>query len=465
MRTIFVDCSYLCEHAHLNTGIQRVVRKVVENLGELAEGHQIRVQPVRVAMGRFDLLTIADLHPKTAAGARGDGKVTRESVSKYFRGVYIAGRELLMALLGHNRQVAGFVYAPRNEIGLGFIIDRIILMPAKIIFGRGAGRPSSPSSLPAYTVNPDDVLLMLDSTWYSTIWPSVSEFRRRGGHVVAVIYDLIPITHPQFCDDVLAGVFRQWLQDSVPYVDGYIGISATVMNDLRSFMLQRYGEQVKAKAFNYFLLGADFEYRSSNQQSVREDIKSKLSDRPTYLIVSTIEPRKNHNYLLDTFERLWESHALNVNLFIVGRMGWKVDAIKKRIFGSSQFGSKLFYWPDLNDEELRYCYRHCRMLLFPSVVEGFGLPIVESLSNGLPVLASDTAIHREIGGENIGYFDLADPADLARRLMEIETNGIPRELRVPDGHKWLDWRQSCEVLLQKVLAIVDAKANGTGRLA
>jgi len=140
-------------------------------------------------------------------------------------------------------------------------------------------------------------------------------------------------------------------------------------------------------------------------------------------------------------------------LCIVGRMGWKVEALLRRIEQHPEKNVRLFWWSDLSDDELLYCYGNAKMLLFPSFIEGFGLPLVESLSNGLPVLASDTPIHREIGGEQIGYFDLADPHSLKEKLLAIEASGIPDSLQVSPGYQWLSWLESSRMLLNKMNGI------------
>lgn len=447
MRTIFIDCSYLADHAELNTGIQRVVRQVVENFSALAPAESLRIQPVRIGDGRFETVGIEQLYParpvEPASRSRSHERFIR--VAHYSKRVYVTGREFVSALFADNRHVRGFLYASRERFGLSYLIDKGIVQPIKHLMGYRA--PRTPSILDE--VNPGDVLLLLDSTWYYNIWPTVSAFRQRQGRVVAVIYDLIPITHSHFCDDGLVANFRKWFYDSLEHVDGYVGISKTVQHDLQSFMSAEFGQAVGEKQFSHFLLGADFKYRQVAERDVRIELSKALSERPAYLIVSTVEPRKNHNYLLDAFDKLW-ADGMDVSLVIVGRTGWKVEGLMQRILNHAQYGVRLRYWHDLNDQELNYCYQHSKMLVFPSIVEGFGLPIVESLANKLPVLASDTPIHREIGGDRVGYFDINRPSDLAAQITDIETHGLPPVLRVPDDYRWLTWAESSEHLLGQV---------------
>ncbi|WP_151704821.1 glycosyltransferase family 4 protein [Nitrincola alkalilacustris] len=455
MRTIYIDCSYLADHVDLNTGIQRVVRQVVQHFYQFGDEQGFRVQPVLISHGRFELLTQAMLYPAhtddTDGGTLRKPRVSfRHALISYLKGVYHAGREMLSALAGHHSGVRRFLYAPRQQFGLNRIIELSLLSPARWCLGKLSARKSVKADSGAFSViREGDLLLLLDSSWYCNIWPSVAQARAQGASVTAVIYDLIPITHRQFCDDFLAQVFARWFTESLEHVERYVAISRTVRDDLQAYMRKEHGSRVDNKQFEYFLLGADFGYESPSDESVRPELKEALAERHTYLMVSTIEPRKNHAFVLDAFDELW-SEGRNVNLLLAGRPGWKVEALLERIRYHPALNKRLFCWHDLSDSELDYCYRHARMLIFPSVVEGFGLPIIESLHHRLPVLASDTPVHREVGGEQIGYFSLEHHLALVEWIQRIEHDGVPEQLQVSDHFKWLSWRESSQMLLSKL---------------
>jgi glycosyltransferase involved in cell wall biosynthesis len=80
-------------------------------------------------------------------------------------------------------------------------------------------------------------------------------------------------------------------------------------------------------------------------------------------------------------------------------------------------GHPLLHLPGADDRTLEWAYAEAACLVFPSIAEGFGLPIVEALSYGLPVLASDIPVHREVGGAAVEYFPLGD-AEVLRRMIE-----------------------------------------------
>ena len=448
MTTLFIDCSCLAENPALNTGIQRVVRRVVENLSAMAATLPERVLLVNIDGGRFEQIALSELYPPAPSPGGVRASAPRVDFVAVARWLYVNTCRLVSALSGHHPRVRKFLYAPRSRFGLVYLLNQVVIRPARHLLGRTATSRRSMWD----EVRAGDVLVLLDSSWNLDIWPAVSSFRQRSGRVISVVYDLIPVSHPDFFDEDLAAAFTGWLQDSFRHVDAYLGISRTVQHEVQTFMARTFAVQASSKVYDHFLLGADFVSPDAGHGPIRPGLVDRLTQRPTYLIVSTIEPRKNHAYLLDAFEALWQEN-LDVGLVIVGRVGWKVDALMRRIKGSAEFGKRLHLWTDLSDAELQSCYSHARMLLAPSIVEGFGLPIVEGLANHLPVLASDTPIHREVGGTRIGYFDLADPADLAAQIRQIEREGLPAALEVPADYRWMNWHDSSCMLVDRIRAV------------
>ncbi len=446
MKKYFVDCSYLSEHIELNTGIQRVVRRVIENLELLSKDNNFEVIPVNISNNQFKKIDIQNLYQKDK-----DQNVSfKVSLKEYLKNLYKAVRTLIVALFPF-QSVKNFILAPRDVFGLNYLVDSLLIKPAKFLTNKKQINENVVFE-EDLIIQKGDVLLLADSTWYLNIWPTVKKVREKDAKVVAVIYDLIPITHSQFCDDFLAEVFKKWFYDSLDYVDGFVTISDTVKKDLISFLNKDFGDKVQSKKFEHFLLGSDFSYNKVEKASIREELKEMYKLGSVYLIVSTIEPRKNHLYLLEVFEKLW-AKGIDINLCIVGRIGWKVEEIMNKINTSKYLNKKLFHYSNLNDDELLYCYENSKMLLFPSIVEGFGLPIVESLTNKLPVLASDTPIHREVGQEIVGYFDLNNSDDLVNKLIDIEENSIPKQFIPDEDYKWLDWHESTKMLLDKIIKV------------
>lgn len=394
---LYIDATYIYS-THINTGIQRVVRNIISHLKTHTEAKGI------------DLVTVALVNGALL-------KIEQEELE----------------IFQHRSKITTVLERIRRKVTL-YIAS----------FARGE------------VPYEGDILLMLDSSWHLHVWPSVKYAKQRGASVIGVTYDLIPVTHPQFCDDVMEYYFTNWYRQSLHYFDGYIAISQTVMQNLITYFenenaaIERYG-------FDYFSLGADFDTRHSDGEAVRESLVELYRNKaPVYLTVSTIEPRKNHRFAYEAFKKLWKSYP-EITWLIVGRSGWKTEALQQEMRKDKAYQDRLWILSDLNDAELRYCYRHSKALIFPSVVEGYGLPIIESLKNGLPVLASDTPIHREVGAEMIRYFDLAEPDSLALLIREIE-GGIldPKEIKI-EKITIPTWDQSARELLEKTITLSNQK--------
>lgn len=171
------------------------------------------------------------------------------------------------------------------------------------------------------------------------------------------------------------------------------------------------------------------------------------------MAVSTIEPRKNHSYLLDAFELLWAQQS-PVRLCIIGRVGWKCDDLIKRIEGHPEFGRRLFMFNQLDDAGLEYAYARAKALVSCSHDEGFGLPLVEAMQRGLPVMGSDIPVFHEVGGEYMAYFDLQAPQSLADVVTRFEESGeFPAVGQLSDW-QWTGWAGACRQLVGGIMAEV-----------
>ena len=172
------------------------------------------------------------------------------------------------------------------------------------------------------------------------------------------------------------------------------------------------------------------------------------ADRP-FLMVGTIEPRTNHALVLDAFERFWAAGG-NAPLVVIGRRGWQCDATLRRFTALAAAGRPFTHIGDATDADLQYAYRHARCLIFPSVAEGFGLPIVEALAQALPAIASDIPVHREVGGDLTTYIPLGDPAHLAALLRSIEDGSTVLTAPAPGTVHLPTWAESAAALQSEI---------------
>jgi len=297
-----------------------------------------------------------------------------------------------------------------------------------------------------------DVLVLLDESWNLPIWPAVREAKTRGCPIGAVLYDLIPLEYPHFFREGFSARFNGWLDDVIDHADFLLAISETVRDKLEAYLRSsRRSQGDLRKPVRSFRLGSDISGGPANGY-VRPDLRRVFEtdrNRVPYLIVSTIEPRKNHTYLLDAFDAVW-NRCPHASLCIVGRIGWKCRDVLERITSHPRFGNSLYMFNDLSDSEVRFCYEHAKTLIVPSIAEGFGLPIVEGLRYGLRVLASDIPIHREVGRHHCTYFDLRSPESLTKLVIDSQKHGASPSAPDSAGSDTLSWTESCLELLTKI---------------
>src|SRR5260370_4260389 len=149
------------------------------------------------------------------------------------------------------------------------------------------------------------------------------------------------------------------------------------------------------------------------------DEQAMVSLPPRYvLLVSTIELRKNHRLLVRVWQRLLERHGTNLvpNLVFAGKIGWLVDDLLDDLQASDCLNGKIVLLRSLSDAELQQAYRSCLFTVFPSLSEGWGLPIAESLAHGKFCLASNRTSIPEVGGDLIDYFDPSDDDDALAKI-------------------------------------------------
>ena len=134
--------------------------------------------------------------------------------------------------------------------------------------------------------------------------------------------------------------------------------------------------------------------------------KRRPTDRPYFVVLGTIEPRKNHLLLLQVWKRLAERMGDQAPLLVViGQRGWECENVVDLLERCEPLRNHILELSTCSDAELAQWLHHARALLFPSFAEGFGLPLVEALACGTPVIVSDLAVFREIAHSIPDYLD------------------------------------------------------------
>lgn len=280
-------------------------------------------------------------------------------------------------------------------------------------------------------------------------------WRARGVSINFVVYDLLPVLRPEFFPPHADTGHLAWLECVSAEADRLICISQAVCDDLAAWQAGRGVKRRPGQLLTALHLGADLELERPHD-APPSAAAQQVAARPSFLMVGTIEPRKGHLQAIEAFEQLWAA-GHDLNLVIVGREGWKplddadrrtIPRIMERLRGHPELGRRLLWLDGIDDDTLQQVYRASTCLLFPSEGEGFGLPLIEAAHHGLPLLARDLPVFREVAGAHAAYFSGMQGDDLAlavRAWLQARHAGS-----APDSHgmPWLTWAEHAAMLLQ-----------------
>ena len=426
-RPLYIECG-TTEHSLVNTGIQRVVRSIIKEVGTIGARYGFECTLIEFGADGFSPIRAAQIEqpvelPQEVQGRRSMIKGVLVLMDRILRDMCRLGLYMfLRRKLVHALRALGVMRRPE------FVVDSV--PPIEMASARSGELPP--------------VLLLLDSTWNNAIWPHVEAFRAKGGIVCAVLYDLIPFTHPDTVNEPTRIAHTSWWNQAPLHVDAIMCISQSVRQDYLDWQSKRYlATPLPPEKVGYFYLGSEV----SHTDPV---VRLLTGGEPYFLMVGSLEPRKNHKTVLDAFDLLWKK-GVAVRLAIIGAFGWKSEELLERIQNHPELNRQLFLVRDASDRDLTSLYGQTAGLIIASLSEGFGLPIVEAHQRGAAVICSDIPVFHEVAGERARYFEVLNPEALAdqvvARLQEREHSCSAREEVV---QPWINWRESTEQLLEQV---------------
>ena len=278
------------------------------------------------------------------------------------------------------------------------------------------------------------------------------QIQSEGVTVKFLVYDLLPIQLPHlFKDSNAKALHEQWLA-MVASCDGALCISKATADAYTAWVAEQNVAQSRGFKVRHVHIGADFNGATPPQRlpDGSSVVLATLRRRPTFLCVSTLEPRKQQQQILDAVEQLW-LQGLDVNLAFVGQQGWKVEALAERLRTHPESGCRLFWLEGISDDYLEQVYSASTCLIAASLNEGFGLSLIEAAKHGIPIIARDIPIFREVAGDHAYYFRGEAARDLADAF-KIWLVNYSRKQHVPSADMpWLTWQRSTEMLKTALL--------------
>jgi glycosyltransferase involved in cell wall biosynthesis len=230
--------------------------------------------------------------------------------------------------------------------------------------------------------------------------------RQRRLRAIYFVHDLIPITHPEYSRPGEDRRHGARLRTMLETGSGIVANSQVTANELA-------GHAAKCGLAMPPVAVAPLAPATLSPAAETAPLA-----QPYFVVLGTIEPRKNHLLLLNAWRRLAQELGERApRLVVIGQRGWECEQVVDMLERCEQLRGLVLERPGCSDAELAVWLAHARALLFPSFAEGFGLPLAEALSAGLPVLASDLPAFREIAGGIPDYLDPLDGPSWIRAVM------------------------------------------------
>ncbi|RYE70978.1 MAG: glycosyltransferase family 1 protein [Oxalobacteraceae bacterium] len=249
--------------------------------------------------------------------------------------------------------------------------------------------------------------------------------KREQAKFLCLVHDLIPIEFPEYARPSGATLHRQRIETVAKLASAVVVNSAATGRSLQPW-LDRSGREVSS---HVALLGTE---------PLPTTMAPQQSGHPYFVCVGTIEPRKNHLLLLNLWRHLAETLPTNQipRLIIIGRRGWENEQVIDMLERCPALVGHVEEIGGCSDGRMATLLRGACALLMPSFAEGYGMPVAEALSVGTPVICSDLAALREVGGEVPDYVDPLDGRCWQTMVLDYATKGPAHAAQLARLPRW-----------------------------
>lgn len=244
--------------------------------------------------------------------------------------------------------------------------------------------------------------------------------RRADVRPIYFVHDLIPLTHPEYCRVGEPEKHLRRMQALLTQGDGVIGNSRHTLNELAIFSGLQQNLHIPPAVVAPLGVG------KVGWGDATGKAGPVLPGRPYFVMLGTIEGRKNHLLILNIWADM--AHRLGAaapQLVIIGQRGWECEQAVDMLERSEAIRGHVIELSRCDDATLNAYMKGARALLFPSFVEGYGLPLVEALACGTPVIASDLGVFRELAGEIPDYFSPIDGLGWTHAIEDYAVHDSP----------------------------------------
>ncbi|RZI85091.1 MAG: glycosyltransferase family 1 protein [Rubrivivax sp.] len=450
MRTTYFDLTDVVQFADKNyrvTGIQRVQLRIIAEIAARFGTDQVKgiayfdasrgwqqidlsfmASNVEFDATRF-LMQVGKLKPsRFPSRSQVRHHLARYADRKWLRGLHKAGIYLQAALWPQRlKRVYGFrIYDAASE--------------------------TAASCSEMRELHATDVLALLGANWdLHTTTELAIQHASRGGRVVQMIHDLIPYTHPELQTQEVVTAFNRWLEKTPQYVESYLCTSHFTSEALHGF-LSKHSSTARVLISP---LAHEFAGYPRNHQpgAAEQDFVERRISAPFVLCVGSIEIRKNCSRLLKAWQSIRNNPQLStLRLVFAGKIAWRSEEFTELLASTDYVDGSVCIIESPSDAELAALYCNCLFTVYPSLQEGWGLPVGESAWFSSPILASTASSIPEVCGSLIDYMNPDSVDDMARCIMNALTSPghLDRQRRVLQEAAMRTWGDVAENVFARV---------------
>lgn len=294
-----------------------------------------------------------------------------------------------------------------------------------------------------------DIFFDIDASW-GDAYDSLDLFeslKARGCLIVKMHYDAVPILYPQYSSTNTVFRYVENFSAAIKYVDYWICISQVVKNDLLKIV-----EKLKIGGVSAYVCGLGADMFQASTVVADETAYESIFSGNYVISVGTVEPRKNYDLVLDVFDAVSSNPEFcDLSFVIVGKSGWNNKSIVQRIKSHPKLGTRLHWFSSASDADLELLYARASVCLCLSHYEGFGLPAIEALARGVPVICTKNSAMEEVAKGSAVSVNLNVDEVLKAIKDEISSNSPKRKL----DYKPESWEESAEHMVDILREISD----------
>ncbi|WP_310411598.1 glycosyltransferase family 1 protein [Chamaesiphon sp. OTE_8_metabat_110] len=423
---VFLDCTHTAKNSYKNTGIHRVVRELTsESIAICAEYLDLDIIPVMFdGYGMRRVFNFGD-------------DIYGESIAKIC---------LFDSTAKNISKFSIFLLKLKNKVINNINAFKSKIYPLDIEFEN-------------IRFSQNDIYIIADANWDlpESYYHFLQNLKAHQVTIGVICYDLIPTKFPEYCSKKFVDRFVNFYSHYSPLFDKVLCISKQSAADYTHAQAIGILPNNSSSIVSSFRLGSNFTskelIRDGNSNDDRYPIDI-ISSRYV-LVVGSLTPHKNIKTILAAFNLLTDENYQDVHLILAGNKGWDVET-DRAIETNEMYQKRVHVLGSISDYQLDVLYRNCYCLIQASFYEGFGLPVVEALQHGKPVISSTGGSLPEVGGDFCIYFDPNQPIELYEALQKILTSDLEYDCltaHIRSKYKIFSWNDSAKQFLDCLLKI------------